>query len=159
MTPPKLTGTFCSPGSRLELFSGYVASALTPSGIFAMSAESRMQPLMMMPCSQKGSCIATHNRDFSSQVVSMHNTEAFMSARRHCSFTSRTLLHRRCWHDSSMDSRSSRFCMPSPRCCRLAAHTALRRRHPPPVPAPRPAPPGSAVAQSGNVTYPSCKCG
>jgi len=54
-TPASVTGTSASPGSRLELFSGYAASAFTPSGSVAMIAESRTQPLMMMPCAPAGS--------------------------------------------------------------------------------------------------------
>mmetsp|Transcript_38347 Transcript_38347/g.108395 ORF Transcript_38347/g.108395 Transcript_38347/m.108395 type:complete len:225 (+) Transcript_38347:76-750(+) len=49
VTPAKATGTSRSPGSRLELLSGYVASALTPSCMRLMSSLSRMQPLTMTP--------------------------------------------------------------------------------------------------------------
>ena len=49
VAPANVTGTSRRPTSRLLDFSGYVVIAFTPNGIFAISAESRMQPLMMIP--------------------------------------------------------------------------------------------------------------
>lgn len=59
-----VTGTSESPGSRLLLFRGYVPSALTPSGIFAMSSLSLMQPLMITPCEacEQTACITQHKQ-------------------------------------------------------------------------------------------------
>lgn len=44
VTPAIVTGTSANPGSLLLDFRGYVPSAFTPNGIFAMSSESLMQP-------------------------------------------------------------------------------------------------------------------
>jgi hypothetical protein len=48
--PAIQTGTSRSPGSRLLLFKGYVASAFTPRFILLISSESRMQPFTIKPC-------------------------------------------------------------------------------------------------------------
>jgi hypothetical protein len=48
--PAKEMGTSRNPGSRLLLFRGQVASALTPMLIMPMSSESRMQPFTIKPC-------------------------------------------------------------------------------------------------------------
>ena len=79
MQPANETGTSRRPGSRLELFSGYVLSALTPKGILEMSSESRMHPLIIIPCFHRynGLIIGGNEKHQKTNTKDLHSIHSY----------------------------------------------------------------------------------